>query len=111
MNRSARNSLTRREICVSLQCTQEEMGGPTTQALPRLYFLQKICTYFPLGFPNICTDFQSFYFDREDVALKGFSKYFRKASDEEREHAMKLMKFQNARGGRIVLQNVQVIKI
>jgi len=49
----------------------------------------------------------SFYFEREDVALKGFTKYFRKASDEEREHAMKLMKFQNNRGGRIVLQNVQ----
>jgi len=49
----------------------------------------------------------AFYFDRDDVALKGFHKYFKKASEEEREHAEKLMKFQNQRGGRIVLQNIQ----
>merc|ERR1712002_824126 len=49
----------------------------------------------------------AFYFDRDDVALPGFSKFFKKSSDEEREHAEKLMKFQNQRGGRIVLQNIQ----
>lgn len=49
----------------------------------------------------------SFYFDRDDVALPGFAKFFKKASDEEREHAEKLMKFQNQRGGRIVLQAIQ----
>jgi ferritin heavy chain len=49
----------------------------------------------------------AYYFDRDDVALKGFSKYFGKASSEEREHAEKLMKYQNQRGGRIVLQNIQ----
>jgi len=49
----------------------------------------------------------SFYFDRDDVALAGFAKFFKKASDEEREHAEKLMKFQNQRGGRIVLQAIQ----
>jgi len=47
------------------------------------------------------------YFERDDVALNGFSKFFKKSSDEEREHAEKLMKFQNQRGGRIVLQDVQ----
>jgi len=49
----------------------------------------------------------SFYFDRDDVALKGFAGFFKKSSDEEREHAEKLMKFQNQRGGRIVLQAIQ----
>jgi len=49
----------------------------------------------------------AFFFDRDDIALPGFSKYFKKASGEEREHAEKLMKFQNQRGGRIVLQNIQ----
>lgn len=49
----------------------------------------------------------SFYFDRDDVALPGFAHYFKKNSDEEREHAEKLMKFQNQRGGRIVLQQIQ----
>merc|ERR1711893_89570 len=48
----------------------------------------------------------AFYFDRDDVALKGFHKFFSKSSSEEREHAEKLMKFQNQRGGRIVLQNI-----
>jgi ferritin heavy chain len=47
------------------------------------------------------------YFERDDVALSGFAKFFKKSSDEEREHAEKLMKFQNQRGGRIVLQDVQ----
>jgi len=36
----------------------------------------------------------------------GSTKFFKKNSDEEREHAEKLMKFQNQRGGRIVLQNI-----
>lgn len=49
----------------------------------------------------------SFYFDRDDVALPGFSKFFDEASKEEREHAEKLMKYQNKRGGRIVLQDIK----
>uniref|UniRef100_A0A1V1FTM1 Ferritin n=1 Tax=Reticulitermes speratus TaxID=60591 RepID=A0A1V1FTM1_9NEOP len=48
----------------------------------------------------------AFYFDRDDVALPGFHKFFKKMSDEEREHAEKLMKYQNKRGGRIVLKDV-----
>ncbi|XP_067946527.1 soma ferritin-like [Watersipora subatra] len=49
----------------------------------------------------------SFHFDRDDVALENFAKYFQKASDEEREHAQRLMKFQNQRGGRIVLKDIK----
>lgn len=49
----------------------------------------------------------AWYFDRDDVALPGFSKYFKKCSGEEREHAEKLMKYQNQRGGRIVLHDVK----
>ncbi|XP_023933434.1 soma ferritin [Lingula anatina] len=52
-------------------------------------------------------DAQAYYFDRDDVALPGFHKFFKKASEEEREHAEKLMKFQNQRGGRIVLQDIR----
>ncbi|KJH44344.1 ferritin-like protein [Dictyocaulus viviparus] len=48
----------------------------------------------------------STYFDRDDVALRNVSKWFRKQSDEEREHAIKLMKFQNIRGGTVVLQAI-----
>jgi ferritin heavy chain len=48
----------------------------------------------------------SYYFDREDVALPHFHDYFKKNSDEEREHAQMFMKYQNKRGGRVVLQSV-----
>ena len=41
------------------------------------------------------------------MALPGFAKYFRKASGEEMEHAQKFMKFQNDRGGRVVLQDIK----
>uniref|UniRef100_A0A2K6ELB6 Ferritin n=1 Tax=Propithecus coquereli TaxID=379532 RepID=A0A2K6ELB6_PROCO len=49
----------------------------------------------------------SYYFDRDDVALKNFAKYFLHQSREERERAEKLMKLQNQRGGRIFLQHIQ----
>uniref|UniRef100_A0A2R9CKR6 Ferritin n=1 Tax=Pan paniscus TaxID=9597 RepID=A0A2R9CKR6_PANPA len=49
----------------------------------------------------------SYYFDRDDVALKNFAKYFLHRSHEEREHAEKLMKLQNQRGGRIFLQDIK----
>ena len=47
------------------------------------------------------------HFDRDDVALKGFAKFFKHSSDEEREHAEKLIKYQNKRGGRVVLQDIK----
>ncbi|KAM8948661.1 ferritin heavy chain-like [Lycaon pictus] len=49
----------------------------------------------------------SYYFDRDDVALKNFAKYFLHQSHEEREHAEKLMKLQNQRGGQIFLQDIK----
>jgi len=49
----------------------------------------------------------AYHFDRDDVALPGFHKFMKESSDEEREHAQKLMKFQNERGGRIVLQDIK----
>jgi len=52
--------------------------------------------------------FKAYYFDRDDVALPGMHWYFKHASDEEREHAMKLLKYLNKRGGRIVLQDIKI---
>ncbi|XP_037544750.1 ferritin, liver middle subunit-like [Nematolebias whitei] len=49
----------------------------------------------------------AFYFSRDDVALPGFSHFFKEDSDEEKEHAEKLMDFQIKRGGRIFLQDVK----
>ncbi|XP_021769657.1 ferritin, chloroplastic-like [Chenopodium quinoa] len=46
------------------------------------------------------------YFDRDNVALKGLAKFFRESSEEEREHAEKLMKYQNMRGGRVKLFSI-----
>lgn len=51
---------------------------------------------------------QACYFDRDDVALPKISKWLKKQSEEERGHAIGFMKYQNTRGGRIVLQNIQV---
>nr|KAF6452378.1 ferritin heavy chain 1 [Molossus molossus] len=48
-----------------------------------------------------------YYFDRDNVALKNFAKYFRHQSHEEREQAEKLMKLQNQLGGPIFLQDMK----
>lgn len=48
----------------------------------------------------------AYHFDRDDVALEGYHKFFKHQSDEEREHAEKLMKYQNKRGGRLVFHDV-----
>merc|ERR1712055_1284522 len=44
--------------------------------------------------------------DNVEVAMPGFFKFFKKCSDEERDHAEKLMKYQNMRGGNIILQPI-----
>eukprot|EP00731_Ephydatia_muelleri_P002455 Em0001g2455a len=49
----------------------------------------------------------AYYFERDDVDLKGFAKFFRDSAKEELEHAEKFMKFQTERGGRIVLQDIK----
>ncbi|TRY78395.1 hypothetical protein TCAL_08981 [Tigriopus californicus] len=46
------------------------------------------------------------YFSRDDVALHGFAKFFRKNADEERDHAFKLIEYQNMRGGRVAFQDI-----
>ncbi|CAK8538346.1 unnamed protein product [Lathyrus sativus] len=46
------------------------------------------------------------YFDRDNVALKGFAKFFKESSEEERGHAEKLMEYQNKRGGKVKLQSI-----
>ena len=55
---------------------------------------------------EIISSLQASYFSRDDQALHGFSKYFEKASGEEREHGMKLMEYQVKRGGKVVFQDI-----
>nr|XP_033817846.1 ferritin light chain, oocyte isoform-like [Geotrypetes seraphini] len=59
--------------------------------------LQTSYTYLSLGH----------YFDRDDVALANFSKFFREQSEEKREQSEHLLKFQNKRGGHVVFQDVK----
>ncbi|CAF1516187.1 unnamed protein product [Rotaria sp. Silwood1] len=47
------------------------------------------------------------HFGRADVAFKGHHEYFEKMSKEEREHANKLMQYQNKRGGTILLLDIK----
>merc|ERR1712156_720307 len=49
----------------------------------------------------------AFHFDRDDIALKGCSSFFKKNSVEEKEHAEMFMEYQNKRGGRIVFQDIK----
>ncbi|XP_054445300.1 ferritin, mitochondrial [Pteronotus mesoamericanus] len=49
----------------------------------------------------------AYYFSRDNVALNNFSRYFLRQSREETQHAEKLMKLQNQRGGRICLQDIK----
>uniref|UniRef100_UPI00398E3D4B ferritin heavy chain B-like n=1 Tax=Pristiophorus japonicus TaxID=55135 RepID=UPI00398E3D4B len=49
----------------------------------------------------------AYYFDRDDIALRNFAKFYMEQSDEEQEHATMLMKFQNQRGGRIILRDIK----
>ena len=52
-------------------------------------------------------DLMSSYFDRSDVGLKNIAKFFRKSSNEEREHAHKLIDYQNKRGGIVKFENIK----
>merc|ERR1712147_266715 len=49
---------------------------------------------------------QSSFFNRDDQALHGFADHFKKESNEERAHGMKLMEYQTKRGGRVVFQDI-----
>ena len=57
---------------------------------------------------NCCSMLQAWHFNRDDVALPGIHGYLKKKSAEEREHSEKFMKYQNMRGGRIILQDIKV---
>ena len=46
------------------------------------------------------------YFDRDDVAYPGLASFFKKSSDEKRDHGEKLIKYQNKRGGKVVFQDI-----
>ncbi|CAM5150560.1 unnamed protein product [Eretmochelys imbricata] len=49
----------------------------------------------------------SYYFDRDDVALRHIAKFLKEQSYEEREHAEKFLTYQNKRGGQVIFQDIK----
>ncbi|MGH0154904.1 UNVERIFIED_CONTAM: hypothetical protein FKN15_027987 [Acipenser sinensis] len=50
----------------------------------------------------------SFFFDRDDVALSNFARFFLERSHAEQEQAERLLGYQLQRGGRVLLQTIQL---
>ncbi|CAH3020572.1 unnamed protein product [Porites evermanni] len=46
------------------------------------------------------------HFNRDDINLPGFHKFFLESAEEEMKHAQKFMKYQNLRGGRVMLHHI-----
>ncbi|XP_071089756.1 yolk ferritin-like [Haliotis cracherodii] len=51
------------------------------------------------------------YFDRADVALPGFKKFFLQASKEEKEHAQILIDYVNKRGGSLQFGDIKLLDV
>jgi len=49
----------------------------------------------------------AFHFQRDDINLPNFAKFFHKQAEEEHKHAQLLMDYQNKRGGRIKLNSIR----
>lgn len=47
------------------------------------------------------------FFSKTEISKFGFSKYFHQMSLEEREHAIKLIQYQNMRGGTVLLKSIE----
>merc|ERR1712062_251551 len=54
----------------------------------------------------LCLSLHELLLNRDDQALHGFADHFKKESNEERAHGMKLMEYQTKRGGRVVFQDI-----
>jgi len=64
---------------------------------------QQICIELSASYTYL---YMAYYFEKDTIALPGLAKFFKKASDEERQHAQMFMEYQNNRGGNIVLQDI-----
>nr|XP_048672478.1 ferritin heavy chain A-like [Caretta caretta] len=49
----------------------------------------------------------SYYFERDDVALRHMAQFLKVQSHEQKEHAEKFLTYQNKRGGSVVLQDIK----
>ncbi|XP_036103667.1 ferritin heavy chain-like [Molossus molossus] len=83
----------------SSSCVRQNYHQDSEAAVHRQSNLELYASYVHLS--------MSYYSDSDDVALKNFARYFLHPSHEEREHAEKLVKLQNQRGGRLFLQDIR----
>ena len=51
------------------------------------------------------------YFDKSEVGLHNIANFFKKSSEEEREHAHTLMEYQNLRGGNVLLNGIEEVSL
>ena len=51
------------------------------------------------------------YFDQSSVGLENIALFFKKSSDEEREHAHNFMKYQNLRGGKVIITKLDEVDL
>ena len=51
------------------------------------------------------------YFNKSEVALKNIEKFFYKSAEEERHHAHEFIKYQNLRGGNVLLEDIKNVSI
>ncbi|XP_059496643.1 ferritin, heavy subunit-like [Stegostoma tigrinum] len=89
---------------------ERDEWGSSLQAMQVALDLEKNVNQSLLDLHQVATaqtDPHMSYFDRDDVALAHFSRFFKDQSQEKREHVEKLLKFQNQRGGRVLLQDVK----
>jgi ferritin heavy chain len=94
LNKEISNKMSTNNVSIVRQNFHDECEG----ALNRQVNMELCASY--------AYQSMAFYFDRDDIALPGFSKFFKHNSDEEREHAEKFMTYLNKRGGRVVLNHV-----
>ncbi|CAG2121447.1 unnamed protein product, partial [Medioppia subpectinata] len=49
----------------------------------------------------------AWYFNRDSVALPGFHEFFKRSADDLMKVARKFMEYQNKRGGRVILRDIE----
>ncbi|XP_059496623.1 ferritin, higher subunit-like, partial [Stegostoma tigrinum] len=99
-----------RVLLQDMKKPEQDEWGNGLEAMQRALQMEKDVNQSLLDLHKLAsghTDPHFSYFDRDDVALHHFAEFFKEQSHEEREHAEKLMAFQNKRGGRVILQDIK----
>ncbi|XP_072444415.1 ferritin heavy chain A-like [Chiloscyllium punctatum] len=109
VNKQINLELYSSSVHLSMKPEQDEWGNGL-EAMQRALQMEKDVNQSLLDLHKLSSghmDPHSSYFVRDDVALRHFAEFFKEQSHEEREHAEKLMAFQNKRGGCVLLQDVK----